>query len=102
MPAEKFFPRPKVDSAVLQLAPLEKPRVQVRDEKLFFSLVRAAFQMRRKTLVNALAPVVGNKLQKAELAALLESLGLSAQIRGERLSLEHFAQLADTLGSRLT
>lgn len=102
VPAEKFFPRPKVDSAVLQLAPLEKPRVQVRDEKLFFSLVRAAFQMRRKTLVNALAPVVGNKLQKAELAALLESLGLSAQIRGERLSLEHFAQLADTLGSRLT
>lgn len=101
VPAEKFFPRPKVDSTVLQLTPLEKPKVKVRDEKLFFSLVRAAFQMRRKTLTNALTPVVGDKLPKTELTTLLESLGLSAQIRGERLSLEDFARLSDTVGSRL-
>ena len=52
VPADCFVPRPKVDSAVLQLTPLEQPAVQTKDEKLFFALVRAAFNMRRKTLVN--------------------------------------------------
>lgn len=95
VPANCFVPQPKVDSAVLQLTPLAQPAVAVQDEKLFFALVRAAFNMRRKTLVNALVPLLGGRLDKAGIAALLESVGLDARVRGERLSLQEFAALAD-------
>lgn len=97
VPADCFVPQPKVDSAVLRLTPLESPSVQPRDEALFFSLVRAAFNMRRKTLVNALSPVLGGKMDKAEITALVESVGLDARVRGERLTLADFARLADAV-----
>lgn len=99
VPANCFVPQPKVDSAVLQLTPLAQPAVAVRDEKLFFALVRAAFNMRRKTLVNALVPLLGGRLDKAGIAALLESVGLDARVRGERLSLQEFAALADKVAA---
>ncbi|MDO5141570.1 MAG: 16S rRNA (adenine(1518)-N(6)/adenine(1519)-N(6))-dimethyltransferase RsmA [Eubacteriales bacterium] len=101
VPADCFVPRPKVDSAVLQLTPLAAPTVQPQDEKLFFALVRAAFNMRRKTLVNALAPVLGSTLNKDEIAALVTSVGLDARVRGERLSLADFARLADAAAAKL-
>lgn len=101
VPADCFVPRPKVDSAVLQLTPLAAPAVQPQDEKLFFALVRAAFNMRRKTLVNALAPVLGSTLNKDEIAALVTSVGLDARVRGERLSLAEFAWLADAAAAKL-
>ena len=97
VPADRFVPQPKVDSAVLRLTPLAKPPVDTRDEKLFFALVRAAFNMRRKTLVNALGPVLGGKMDKTEITALVESVGLDARVRGERLSLADFARLADAV-----
>ncbi|MDY3617907.1 16S rRNA (adenine(1518)-N(6)/adenine(1519)-N(6))-dimethyltransferase RsmA [Agathobaculum sp.] len=97
VPADCFVPQPKVDSAVLQLTPLAKPPVETRDEKLFFALVRAAFNMRRKTLVNALGPVLGSRIGKAEITALVESVGLDVRVRGERLSLADFAKLADAV-----
>jgi 16S rRNA (adenine1518-N6/adenine1519-N6)-dimethyltransferase len=93
--ANCFVPRPKVDSAVVRLTPLAKPAVAVQDENLFFTFVRAAFNMRRKTLVNALAPVFGDKLDKEGITALIESVGLDKRVRGERLSLADFARLAD-------
>lgn len=99
VPANCFVPQPKVDSAVLQLTPLAQPAVAVQDEKLFFALVRAAFNMRRKTLVNALVPLLGGRLDKAGIAALLESVGLDARVRGERLSLQEFAALADKVAA---
>lgn len=99
VPANCFVPQPKVDSAVLQLTPLAQPAVVVQDEKLFFALVRAAFNMRRKTLVNALVPLLGGRLDKAGIAALLESVGLDARVRGERLSLQEFAALADKVAA---
>lgn len=95
VPADCFVPKPKVDSAVLQLTPLAEPAVETQDEKLFFALVRAAFNMRRKTLVNALGPVLGDSMSKEEITKLVESIGLDARIRGERLSLADFARLAD-------
>ncbi|MDO4269961.1 MAG: 16S rRNA (adenine(1518)-N(6)/adenine(1519)-N(6))-dimethyltransferase RsmA [Eubacteriales bacterium] len=98
VPADCFMPRPKVDSAVLQLTPLQTPSVAVRDEKLFFALVRAAFNMRRKTLVNALGPVLGGRMDKDGITRLVESVGLDARVRGERLSLADFARLADAAG----
>ena len=101
VPADCFVPRPKVDSAVLQLTPLPQPAVETRDEKLFFALVRAAFNMRRKTLVNALGPVLGGALGKDGIAALVESVGLDTRVRGERLSLAEFAQLTDAAAERL-
>lgn len=101
VPADCFVPRPKVDSAVLQLTPLEQPAVQTKDEKLFFALVRAAFNMRRKTLVNALGPVLGSEMDKEAIAGLVCSVGLDAWVRGERLSLMDFARLADAAADRL-
>ena len=91
-----------VDSAVLKLVPLDKPAVATKDEKLFFSLVRAAFNMRRKTLVNALGPVLGSSMSKDEITALVEAAGLDARIRGERLSLAEYAKLADLAAEKLS
>lgn len=102
VPADCFVPRPKVDSAVLKLVPLDKPAVETKDEKLFFSLVRAAFNMRRKTLVNALGPVLGSSMSKEEITALVEAAGLDARIRGERLSLAEYAKLADLAAEKLS
>ena len=102
VPADCFVPRPKVDSAVLKLVPLDKPAVETKDEKLFFSLVRAAFNMRRKTLVNALGPVLGSSMSKDEITALVEAAGLDARVRGERLSLAEYAKLADLAAEKLS
>nr|WP_297173745.1 16S rRNA (adenine(1518)-N(6)/adenine(1519)-N(6))-dimethyltransferase RsmA [uncultured Agathobaculum sp.] len=101
VPADCFIPRPKVDSAVLQLTPLAAPAVHPKDEKLFFALVRAAFNMRRKTLVNALGPALGAAMGKEEIAGLVQSVGLDPRVRGERLSLADFARLADAAAARL-
>ena len=57
--------------------------------------MRAAFNMRRKTLVNALSPVLGDRLGKDGIAALIESVGLDVRVRGERLSLADYGRLAD-------
>lgn len=95
------MPKPKVDSAVLKLVPLDKPAVETKDEKLFFALVRAAFNMRRKTLVNALGPVLGSSMNKEEITALVEAAGLDARVRGERLSLAEYAKLADLAAEKL-
>ena len=85
----------------MQLTPLQQPVVETRDEKLFFALVRAAFNMRRKTLVNALGPVLGGALGKDGITALIESVGLDTRVRGERLSLADFARLTDAAAERL-
>lgn len=95
VPAGCFVPQPRVDSAVIHLAPLAAPSVAVRDEKLFFAIVRAAFNQRRKTLVNAISPAFGGRLDKAKILSLVASCGLDERIRGERLSLQQYAALAD-------
>ncbi len=102
VPAGCFIPQPKVDSAVLQLTPLAAPAVQVQDEALFFSIVRAAFQQRRKTLANALSAAFCGRLDKAQILTLITSCGLDARVRGEQLSLAEFGRLADAAHARLT
>ena len=87
-----FVPQPKVTSAVVHMKMRQKPPADC-DEKLFFQLVRAAFNMRRKTLVNALAGVCG----KEEAARAIEVCGFSATVRGEALGIEDFAALARAL-----
>ena len=93
VPAGSFFPPPKVDSAVLCMKMREKPAVSVRDEKMFFRVVKAAFAQRRKTLLNCLQS--GFAADKETLAKILEGVGISPQIRGEKLGLAEFAKISD-------
>lgn len=95
VPASCFMPRPNVDSAVIKLARHENPPVQVKDEQLMFEIIRAAFNQRRKTLVNSLNNAGGLNVDKESVLAALETMGLPATIRGEALTLVQFAELAD-------
>jgi len=98
VPPGCFLPAPKVTSAVITMTLLDEPPVAVRDERLLFSLIKASFAQRRKTLVNALFAVLGDRFGKEELVAMLQTLDLPADVRGERLSLAQFALLADAMG----
>ncbi|MBR0402621.1 MAG: 16S rRNA (adenine(1518)-N(6)/adenine(1519)-N(6))-dimethyltransferase RsmA [Lachnospiraceae bacterium] len=97
VPPESFIPPPKVTSAVIRLDRHAEPPVAVRDPKLMFRLIRAAFNQRRKTLVNALANAPDTGLDKAEAARILEAAGLDPKVRGEKLGLAEFAALADAI-----
>ncbi|MDE7324662.1 MAG: 16S rRNA (adenine(1518)-N(6)/adenine(1519)-N(6))-dimethyltransferase RsmA [Lachnospiraceae bacterium] len=97
VPAECFMPRPNVDSSVIKLTRYEIPPVSVSDEKWMFDIIRASFNQRRKTLVNGLVNAPGLNLTKENVLSALENLGLSTTIRGETLTLEQFASLADML-----
>lgn len=96
VPKESFYPAPKVDSAVLCMEVLKKPSVLVNDEKLFFKVVKSAFLHRRKTLVNCLSGDFG--IEKSALSSMLQTLGIDALVRGERLGLSDFAKISDKLG----
>ncbi len=99
VPASLFVPPPKVDSAVLKLKVLDKPSVEVIDEKIFFRVVKAAFSQRRKTLLNCLSSFFS--MPKDELSALLKSADVEPTRRGETLSLPEFAAIADLLAEKL-
>ncbi len=94
VPPTVFYPQPEVDSAVIRLDKREHPAVDVIDEKVFFNLVKASFGQRRKTLLNALSSSA-YRLKKEEWQQLLEGSRLDPKRRGETLSLEEFAALAN-------
>ncbi|MFA7637321.1 MAG: 16S rRNA (adenine(1518)-N(6)/adenine(1519)-N(6))-dimethyltransferase RsmA, partial [Monoglobales bacterium] len=94
VPPDDFVPAPKVSSAVIRLNILDKPPVTPMDEKTFFRVVRGAFALRRKTLVNSLASA---GFSKEQTASALSELGIDLNIRGERLSLLQFKNLSDKL-----
>ncbi len=98
VPPNCFMPRPKVGSAVIRLTKHKEPPVQVAQESLMFALIRASFNQRRKTLVNGLYNAQGIPYSKEEIAQALGRMGLSANVRGEALTLEQFAQLSNLLG----
>lgn len=93
VPANSFYPAPKVDSAVLCMEVCETPNAETKDEELFFKVVKAAFAQRRKTLLNCLAS--GFSCNKAVLTEILEGVGIAPGVRGEKLGLEEFAKIAD-------
>lgn len=97
VPAGCFMPRPNVDSAVIKLTRHAAPPVTVPDEKFMFDLIRAAFNQRRKTLVNALGNAAGLCLEKDSILCALEKMECAPTIRGEALTLEKFAVLAQLL-----
>ena len=95
VPPNCFMPRPNVGSAVIKLTVHENPPVVVRDEQLMFRLIRASFNQRRKTLANGLNNSPELHYSKEQIAEAIERLGTSPSIRGEALTLEEFARLAD-------
>ena len=97
VPQNCFMPRPKIGSAVIKLTVHEKPPVTVRDEKLMFKLIRASFNQRRKTLANGLNNSPELHYSKEQIAEAIERLEVSPSVRGEALTLEQFAKLADVL-----
>ena len=100
VPRTVFVPAPNVDSAILKMVRRDQPAVAVQDEKFFFKVSKASFVHRRKTLWNNLTSYFGKSEEtKGKLTAALERSELSPSVRGEALSLEEFARLADALKS---
>ena len=100
VPPNCFMPRPKVGSAVIRLTRHEKPPVEVADEKLMFRLIRASFNQRRKTLANGLNNSPELSYSKEEIQQTIEKCGFKAGIRGEALTLEDFAKLANAFSEK--
>ncbi|HHU74947.1 MAG TPA: 16S rRNA (adenine(1518)-N(6)/adenine(1519)-N(6))-dimethyltransferase RsmA [Clostridiales bacterium] len=99
VPPNCFMPRPNVGSAVIKLTLHDKPPVEVKDETLLFSLIRASFNQRRKTLVNGLTNSADLAFTKEQIIEALNQIALPENIRGEKLTLEQFAQLANALSN---
>lgn len=93
-----FIPAPKVDSAVVRIDLYDECPYQIDDIKLFHSCIKAAFEMRRKTLENALLAKLGG-FTREQIAHAISSCGFDPKIRGERLSTEDFARLSNALYS---
>lgn len=91
---ECFIPQPNVDSEVIKLNVRKEPVIKVKNQDLFFSIIKCSFMQRRKTLINAL--VNGNIIENKETAKkILNELKLNENIRGEVLSIEEFGRLSD-------
>lgn len=99
LPPASFTPPPHVDSALLRLEPYgDDAPVRAADDAMMLRVIRSAFAMRRKTLANNLTAAFA--LPREEAAALIESLGLDARVRGEALSIAQLAALSDRLSAR--
>ncbi len=100
VPPNCFMPRPNVGSAVINLTLHKEAPLEVRDEKLLFRMIRASFNQRRKTLMNGLNNSPEIAFSKEEVGQALAALGISENIRGEALTLEQFAALANQLSKK--
>ncbi len=95
VPPVCFLPQPKVDSAVVHLR-MREDRADVSDERHLFSVIKAAFAQRRKTLANALGNAPELALSREQARAAIRACGLPENVRGEALSLEEFIELSKT------
>ena len=100
VPPSCFIPQPKVTSSVIRLTRRAAPPVQVRDEKLLFRVIRAAFDQRRKTLPNALSAGIEG-LDKEQAARAVEEAGFDVRIRGEAVDLGGLATISDKIHEKL-
>lgn len=100
VPKTVFTPRPNVDSSILKLELRDEPLVHVKNEDFFFTVVRASFAQRRKTLRNNLSSYFKD-MDKAVLQDVFEQTGINGSRRGESLHIEEFAQLADALYEKI-
>ncbi len=90
-----FYPQPDVDSCFMQLKMLEKPRVETGNERLFFEIMRAAFQNRRKTILNSLSRNSATGFSKEELSRILERAGIRPDRRPQTLGIDEFGRLTE-------
>ena len=100
VPSTSFMPAPEVNSSVIKLKVLEKPAVKVKNEELLFKIIKLAFMQKRKTLLNALTN--GKLGSKENIEEMLTNLEFNLKIRGEKLTLEDFAKIADYYTKKLT
>ncbi|MGI6286088.1 16S rRNA (adenine(1518)-N(6)/adenine(1519)-N(6))-dimethyltransferase RsmA [Neomoorella humiferrea] len=98
VPRTVFYPRPEVDSVVVKMRPRTTPPVQVDNEDFFFRVVRAAFNQRRKTLLNSLG---GLGWERDLVLKAMTDAGIDPRRRGETLSIEEFARLSNALQRRV-
>lgn len=101
VPANCFIPRPNVDSAVIRLTRHEHPVVEVENEKLMFQMIRASFNQRRKTLQNGLKNSELIPASREMIVDAIREAGLPETVRGEALTLEAFARLANILNLKI-
>jgi len=99
VPPNCFIPRPNVGSAVIRLTRYKEPPVQVENEAFMFSIIRASFNQRRKTLVNGLTNA-NLGISKEQILAALEEMGQTPTVRGETFTLEQFAKFSNLLGKK--
>lgn len=100
VPPNCFMPRPNVSSAVIRMKLHKQPKVIIENESLLFKIIRASFSQRRKTLVNSINNSSELSISKEHVAAALNEMGLSENIRGEALTLEQFGELSDILNNQ--
>jgi 16S rRNA (adenine1518-N6/adenine1519-N6)-dimethyltransferase len=101
LPPTVFWPRPKVDSAIVAITPLPEKRAAIADVPWFHQVVRQVFLHRRKNLRRVLHSAWRDELSKPDADALLESIGLTGLVRAEAMNVEEFIALADALKARL-
>jgi 16S rRNA (adenine1518-N6/adenine1519-N6)-dimethyltransferase len=99
IPAKAFWPRPKVESTLLRITPLPKPRVAILDEALFSQLVRASFAHRRKTLRNSLRVSRTLPVEPSLLEESFRVVGIDPRRRAETLSIEEWAAWSNYLST---
>jgi len=99
--AEVFYPKPKVNSMIIKLDIFEKPRLKVGNEEIFFEIVRASFQQRRKRIINSLVNYFKERIDKVEIERILERAGIDKNLRGETLTPEEFARLSMKMEKKL-
>lgn len=94
-----FIPAPEVNSTIIKLDVLKTPSVKVENEELMFKMIKSAFMQKRKTLLNSLtnSNLFGNK---DEIEKILQEFNIDLKIRGEKLTLEEYAQIADYLNKK--
>lgn len=96
VPNSSFIPEPEVQSEVIKLTLRKVPIINVQDEKKFFMLIKAAFMQRRKTLLNAIGNS-GLNISKEQMENILKELDIDTRVRGEALTIEQFAKIADKI-----
>lgn len=101
VPPHCFIPQPEVYSSIVRLDIYQKPEYDVKNKKIFFKLVKAAFEQRRKTLTNAIFNTSGFQLSKEELGEIFASIGLDEKVRGEALSIPQFVTLSNEIATRI-
>ena len=95
VPDTSFIPEPKVNSEVIKLNIRKEPAVKLKNEEMFFKVVKASFMQRRKTLLNGLSNA--GICSKEKIKEILQGLKLSENVRGESLTIQQFAEIANKL-----